>query len=88
MRNSRKIVSYSVIKSKKIEDFQTMIGIATQADFYFTDGFLMCQNLDYLKKHIVAPLKCQTFTVEGINADLRRYIAGLQLRIRTFFRSM
>lgn len=30
----------------------------------------------------------QTYTVEGINADLRHYIAGLSRRMRTFFRSL
>ena len=44
------------------------------------------ENLCYWGVHTVAPGKSETYTVEGVNADLRRYIPGVARRSRCFYR--
>jgi IS1 family transposase len=87
-RRPRRIVGFVVAASRTLEEIQGIIDSSPQAEFYYTDGFTMYKDLCYWGTHIVAPLKSETYTVEGMNADIRHYIAGLARRMRTFFRSL
>ena len=66
-----------------------MVDSAPEAENYATDGYLSYIDLVYIGNHIrnVAN-KNDTFTVEGINADLRHYIPALARRSRCFCRTL
>jgi hypothetical protein len=67
---------------------QELIDSSPAAETYCSDGYLLYKDLCYWGDHIVAPGKSETYTVEGVNADLRRYIPGLARRSRCFYRRM
>jgi len=78
-----------VAGDKSPERLQVIVDSAPEAENYATDGYLSYVNLVYMGKHIrnIAN-KNDTFTVEGINADLRHYIPVLARRSRCFCRSL
>ena len=88
-RKPRQIVGFDVAEDKSPERLQNMVDSAPEADNYCTDGYLSYIDLVYPGKHIrnVAN-KDDTFTVEGINADLRHYIPVLARRSRCFCRTI
>jgi insertion element IS1 protein InsB len=65
---------------------QALIDRTVEAKHYFTDAFNVYEGLIYWGAHQVAPGKSQTYTVEGVNADLRHYLARLVRRSRCFSR--
>ena len=67
---------------------QKVVDEAPKARFYFSDTNLSYQNVSYLGKHFYFRDKSHTFTVEGVNSDIRKYIAALQRRSKCFFRSL
>ena len=68
---------------------QSIIDNAPDAEKYATDGFFGYIDLAYPGKHIHnISNKNDTFTVEGINADLRHYIPVLARRSRCFCRKL
>ena len=63
-----------------------MVNAAPEAEYYCTDGYL---DVIYPGKHIYnIHNKNDTFTVEGVNADLRHYIPTLARRSRCFPRKL
>jgi IS1 family transposase len=85
-REPRKIVASKVTVSRTVEQIQEMIDSSPAAETYYSDGYLLYQDVSYWGKHIIAPGKSQTYTVEGVNADLRHYLSGLARRKRCFYR--
>lgn len=75
-------------------DSETLQPLADQTaplhpERYFSDGLEAYTGLWYKSgSHAVAPGKSQTYSVEGVNADLRHYLARLARRSRCFSRSM
>ena len=67
---------------------QGLIDSSPAAGTYYSDGYFMYNDLCYWGTHTVAPGKSQTYTVEGINADLRHYIPGVARRSRCFYRRL
>ena len=62
---------------------------APPAEKYCTDGYLGYVDVAYYGEHIRNICdKSNTFTVEGVNADLRHYIPTLARRSRCFARSL
>ena len=62
---------------------------APEAGRYCTDGFLGYVDVAYPGKHIRNIRdKSDTFTVEGVNAELRHYIPILARRSRCFARRL
>ena len=94
-RNPRQIVGFDVAKDKSPKRLQDMVDSAPKAENYATDknyatdGYLSYVDLVYMGNHIrnIAN-KNDTFTVEGINADLRHYIPVLARRSRCFCRAL
>jgi len=88
-RKPRQIVGYAVAADKSPQRRQGIVDSAPEAANYCTDGCLGYIDIVYPGKHIrnVAN-KNDTFTVEGINADLRHYIPVLARRSRCFCRSL
>ena len=85
-RNPRQIVGFTVTPARSTEQMQELIDSSPAAEDYYSDGYSLYRELSYWGVHTVAPGKSQTYTVEGINADLRRYIPGLARRSRCFYR--
>jgi hypothetical protein len=65
---------------------QGLIDSSPAAETYYSDGYSLYNDLCYWGVHTVAPGKSETYTVEGVNADLRRYIPGAARRSRCFYR--
>jgi len=88
-RKPRQIIGFDVAEDKSPERLQGIVDSAPEAGNYCTDGYLSYIDLVYPGKHIrnVAN-KDDTFTVEGINADLRHYIPVLARRSRCFCRTV
>lgn len=87
-RQPRRIVAFKVTASRTTEQIQGMIDSSPAAETYYSDGYWMYRDVLYWGKHMVAPGKSQTYTVEGVNADLRHYLSGLARRKRCFYRSI
>jgi len=88
-RQPRQVVGFSVAFDKSPERLQSIVDNSPEAESYATDGYLGYIDLVYPGEHIRnVSNKNDTFTVEGINADLRHYIPVLARRSRCFCRSM
>ena len=88
-RSPRQIVGFDVAFDKTPKRIQNIVDSAPCAKAYATDGFLGYIDIVYPGKHIRnVNDKKDTFTVEGINADLRHYIPVLARRSRCFARTL
>ena len=88
-RKPRQIVGFDVAYDKTPERIQQIVDNAPIADKYCTDGYLGYVDVVYPGKHIRNVRdKKDTFTVEGVNADLRHYIPSLARRSRCFARKL
>ena len=88
-RTPRQIVGFDVAFDKSPERIQAIVDNAPPSDKYCSDGWLGYVDVVYPGKHIRnAHDKSDTFTVEGINADLRHYIPLLHRRSRCFPRKL
>ena len=87
-REPRQITGFDVASDKSPERLQNIVDSSPEAEYYCTDGYTGYIDVVYPGKHIRnVHDKSNTFTVEGINADLRHYIPFLARRSRCFPRS-
>ena len=88
-RLPRQIVGFDVALDKSPERIQEIVDSAPDAENYCTDGWLGYVDVAYPGRHIRNWRdKSDTFTVEGVNADLRHYIPVLARRSRCFCRKL
>ena len=88
-REPCQIVSFDVAEDKSPERIQAIVNGAPDAKKFCTDGYLGYVDIVYLGEHIRSIRdKKDTFTVEGINADLRHYIPLLARKSRCFARKL
>ncbi len=88
-RNPRQIVGFDVAFDKSPERVQGIVDNSPEAKKYCTDGWLGYVDVVYPGKHIRnCRDKSDTFTVEGVNADLRHYIPILARKSRCFARTL
>ena len=88
-REPRQIVGWEVALDKTAVTIQRMVDRAPEAALYCTDGYVGYLDVVYPGRHIRNLRdKSNTFTVEGVNADLRHYIPGLARRRRCFYRKL
>jgi len=88
-RNPRQIVGFDVAFDKSPDRIQGIVDSASDAENYCTDGYLGYIDVVYPGRHIRnCRDKSDTFTVEGVNADLRHYIPVLVRRSRCFCRKL
>ena len=87
-RKPRQIVGFDIALDKNENRIQNIAVNAPKAKFYFSDANPSYQNVSYWGKHFYFRDKSDTFTVEGVNSDIRKYIAALQRRSKCFFRSL
>lgn len=88
-RTPRQIVGFEAAFDKSPERIQEIVDKAPKAKFYCTDGYQGYIDIVYSGQHIRnTQNKSDTFTVEGVNADLRHYIPTLARRSRCFARKL
>ena len=88
-RKPRQIVGHVVSVDKSSRTIQQMVDAAPEARKYCTDGYSGYLDVIFPGKHIFnVHNKSDTFTVEGVNADLRHYIPTLARRSRCFPRKL
>jgi len=88
-REPRQIAAYAVDNSINAASIQKMVDDTVQAKRYCTDGCNTYLGVDFAGHHVRNITdKSDTHNIEGSNADIRHYIAGLRRRSRCFFRSM
>ena len=86
-REPRQIVAFDVDNSVNAVRIQEMVDNAPQAEKYYTDGGSSYLGVDFIGRHERnIHDKSDTHNIEGSNADIRHYIAGLQRKSRCFFR--
>lgn len=84
-RSSSCIVGWSVTQQRNETTLQTLLDESPQAVWYYSDLLSTYQSLLYTSgTHTPMPDKSQTFRVEGVNAELRHYLARLRRRTRCF----
>lgn len=88
-REPRQIVGYRVAKDKSSQRIQEIVDSAPEVQSYCTDGYIGYVDVVYPGRHVRnLRNKNDTYTVEGINADLRHYIPVLARRSRCFCRKL
>jgi IS1 family transposase len=88
-REPRQIVGFDVAYDKAPERIQAIVDSAPDAEYYCSDGDLGYIDVVYPGHHIrCVANKSDTFTVEGINADLRHHIPLLRRKSRCFARKI
>ena len=88
-RSPRLIVSFDVAYDKSLDRIQALVDAAPEAEVYYTDGYFGYIDVVYPGKHVRnIHNKNDTYTVEGVNADLRHYIPILARRSRCFARTL
>ena len=79
----------TMVSREPRQRIQEMVDAAPSAKRYCTDGYLGYVDIVYAGRHVRNTRdKSDTFTVEGVNADLRRYIPILARRSRCFARTL
>ena len=88
-RHPRLLAGITVSCEKNAAYIQNIVDDGPDAEFYCTDGYVGYLDVIYPGTHIRnIHDKSNTFTVEGVNADLRHYIPILARRSRCFPRSL
>lgn len=88
-RDPRQIAAYDVAHDKSPRRIQAIVDSAPEAEKYCTDGWFGYKDVAYPGKHIQnCRDKSDTFTVEGVNADLRHYIPVPARHSRCFCRKI
>jgi IS1 family transposase len=88
-RNPRQIVGFDVARDKTPSRIQSIVDNAPYAENYCTDGYSGYMDVVFPGRHVRnIHDKSDTFTVEGINADLRHYIPILARKSRCFARKI
>jgi insertion element IS1 protein InsB len=89
-RGSRLIVGEWVTAVFDVPGMQGMADRLPEASRYCTDGAEVYPEIIWPDAawHVVSIAKEETYTIEGINADLRTYLGRLKRRSRCFSRSI
>ncbi len=89
-RESRLIVGEWVTRVFDTPGMQTMADALAEASRYCTDGSEVYPEIIWPDAawHHVSIAKEETYTIEGVNADLRTYLGRLKRRSRCFSRSL
>ena len=88
-RIPRQIVSFIVTTENTSLKIQEVVDNGPESENYCTDGYNAYLDVIFPGEHIRnVHDKKDTYTVEGVNADLRHYIPLLRRRSRCFARSI
>ena len=87
-RFGRKLIGFDIAWDKSTERLQNLVDNSPRAKQYHSDGYISYREIIYWGKFHHHFDKSETYTVEGVNADLRQYIPFLKRRSRCFLRSL
>jgi len=87
-RDKRQIVGYDIAFDKSRERIQHLVDNSPKARYYYSDAYSAYEEICYHGTHTSLKNKSQTYTVEGVNSDLRHYIPPLRRKSKCFFRSI
>lgn len=87
-RDRRQIVGYDIAFDKNKERIQQLVDNFPKARHYYSDAYSAYEEICYHGTHTSLKNKSQTYTVEGVNSDLRHYIPPLRRKSKCFFRSL
>ena len=89
-REGRKIVGHDIAEDKSTERIQKLVDDSPKAAEYRSDGYRSYREVCYHGNHEARYGwdKSETYTVEGVNSDLRKYIPFLQRKSKCFLRSL
>ena len=87
-REKRQIVGYDIAFDKSRERIQQLVDKSPKASHYYSDSYSAYKEIYYCGTHTSLKNKSETYTVEGINSDLRHYISPLHRKSKCFFRSI
>ena len=76
-REKRQIVVYDIAFDKSRKRIQQLVDNSPKASHYYSDSYSAYKEIYYCGAHTSLKNKSQTYTVEGINSDLRHYISLL-----------
>ena len=83
------ILSWAVVPYRSEVLIQAMVDQAPQAAYYFSDLFAAYRHVIYTPgRYTPMPDQSETYRVEGMNAELRHYLARLGRRSRCFSRCL
>lgn len=84
-RKSSCIVGWRVVVERDEDTLQSILDASPQAVWYYSDLFATYKALIYTPgTHTPMPDKSETYRVEGVNAELRHYLARLRRKTRCF----
>ena len=85
-RATRCVAAWAVCLNRTPELMQSVVDSAPRAPHYYSDAFNTYRELCWWGEHAAMYDKSETYSVEGVNADLRHYLARLARRSRCFSR--
>lgn len=85
-RLTRCVVAYEVCFERTSKLLQSVIDAAPHAESYYSDAFNTYKELCYWGTHTAMKDESETYSVEGVNADLRHHLARLGRKSRCFSR--
>ena len=81
------MVGWAVCLERDEDTLQGLVDNSPQAVWYYSDLFATYRELVYAPgTHTPMPDKSETYRVEGVNAELRHYLARLARKSRCFSR--
>lgn len=88
-RASRCILGWSVVEKRTQTNMQACLDQGPRAKNYYSDDFPIYARLSYYPGYYwESSGKEETYTVEGVNAELRHYLARLHRRARCFSKNI
>ena len=87
-RDTREIVGFDIAFDKSRERIQRLVDRSVKARQYYSDAYSAYAEVRYDGNNTSLKNKSQTYTIEGVNSDLRHYIPPLRRRSKCFFRSL
>ena len=87
-RDKRQILGYDIAFDRSKERIQKLVDNSSKASKYYSDAYHAYAEVGYEGVHTSLKNKSQTYTVEGVNSDLRQYIPPLRRKSKCFFRSI
>ena len=86
-RDSSCVIGFLVSQQRDAATLQGLVDQSPRAHWYYSDLMASYKKLIYYPgKHTPMPNKSETYRVEGVNAELRHYLARLHRRSRCFSR--
>ena len=84
-RDAREIVGFDIAFDKSRERIQRLVDRSVKARQYYSDAYSAYSEVRYEGAHTSLKNKSQTYTVEGVNSDLRHYIPAFTPKLQVLF---